>query len=185
MPALAAPLPIIRPITDLRTQLNDVCTQATATQEPVVLTKNGTASYVLNDSAAYETAGRRNRVDLDLREAEIEARYRPEAVLDLAWRPRAHLDRESIAIYLGVECGNPPAALAAVQRIDAAVERARALPDAGGRFRMEGLDAKEYRTVHANPYTVYYRFDDTTLTVYRVLHQRQSIDTYALVDLPG
>ena len=63
-------------------------------------------------------------------------------MLDLAWRPRAHLDRESIAIYLGVECGNLPAALAAVQRIDAAVERARALPHAGGRFRMEGLDAR-------------------------------------------
>ena len=70
MPALAAPLPIIRPITDLRTQLNDVCTQATATQEP----------YVLMDSAAYETAERRNRVYLALREAEIEERYRPEAV---------------------------------------------------------------------------------------------------------
>ena len=80
MSALAAPLPIIRPITDLSTQLNDVCTQATATQEPVVLTKNGTASYVLMDSAAYETAERRNRVYLALREAEIEERYRPEAV---------------------------------------------------------------------------------------------------------
>lgn len=80
MPALAAPLPIIRPITDLRTQLNDVCTQATATQEPVVLTKNGTAAYVLMDSGAYETAERRNRVYLALREAEIEERYRPEAV---------------------------------------------------------------------------------------------------------
>ena len=105
-------------------------------------------------------------------------------MLDLAWRPRAHLDRESIAIYLGVECGNLPAALAAVQRIDAAVERARALPHAGGSFRMEGLDAKEYRTVHANPYTVHYRFDDMTLAVYRVLHQRQNIDTHSLVDLP-
>ena len=82
MPALAAPLPIIRPITDLRTQLNDVCTQATATQEPVVLTKNGTASYVFMDSGAYETAERRNRVYLALREAEIEERYRPEAVPD-------------------------------------------------------------------------------------------------------
>lgn len=80
MPALAAPLPIIRPITDLRTQLNDVCTQATATQEPVVLTKNGVASYVLMDSGAYETAERRNRVYLALRETEIEERYRPEAV---------------------------------------------------------------------------------------------------------
>ena len=64
-------------------------------------------------------------------------------MLDLAWRPRAHLDRESIAIYLGVECGNPPTALTAVQRIDAAVERARALPEAGGRLRMEGLDAQD------------------------------------------
>ena len=80
MPAIAAPLPVIRPITDLRTQLNDVCTQATETQEPVVLTKNGVASYVLMDSGAYESAERRNRVYLALREAEIEEQYRPEAV---------------------------------------------------------------------------------------------------------
>ena len=105
-------------------------------------------------------------------------------MLDLVWRPRAHLDRESIAIYLGLECGNPSAALAAIQHIDAAVEHARDLPDAGGRFRMEGLDAKEYRTMYANPYTVYYRFDDTTFAVFRVLHQRQDMNTYALVDLP-
>lgn len=80
MPALATPLPIIRPITDLRTQLNDVCAQATATQEPVVLTKNGIASYVLMDSGAYETAEHRNRVYLALREAEIEERYRPDTI---------------------------------------------------------------------------------------------------------
>ena len=105
-------------------------------------------------------------------------------MLNLAWRPRAHLDRESIAIYLGLECGNPSAALVAVQRIDAAIERVRALPDTGGRFRMEGLDAKEYRTVHTSPYTVYYRFDEATLSVCRVLHQRQDMNTYALVELP-
>lgn len=80
MPALATPLPIIRPITDLRTQLNDVCTQATELQEPVVLTKNGVASFVLMDSNAYETAERRNRTYLALREAEIEEQYRPEAL---------------------------------------------------------------------------------------------------------
>ncbi len=38
--------------------------------------------------------------------------------------------------------------------------------------------------MQANPYTVHYRCDDTTLTVYRILHQRQNIDTHALVDLP-
>ena len=80
MSAFAASLPIIRPITDLRTQLNDVCTQATESQEPVVLTKNGVASYVIMDSAAYETTGRKNRLYLALREAEIEERYRPETV---------------------------------------------------------------------------------------------------------
>ena len=57
-----------------------MCTQATDTQEPVVLTKNGVASYVLMDSDAYEAAERRNRVYLALREAEIEEQYRPEAV---------------------------------------------------------------------------------------------------------
>ena len=65
MDALAQ-LPVIRPITDMRTNLNDVCRQATETQEPIVLTKNGTASYVLMDSDAYDAAGRRNRVYLSL-----------------------------------------------------------------------------------------------------------------------
>lgn len=80
MPASTSALPIIRPITDLRTQLNDVCAQATEMQEPVVLTKNGIASYVLIDSDAYETANKNNRVYLALREAEIEEQYRPEAI---------------------------------------------------------------------------------------------------------
>ena len=105
-------------------------------------------------------------------------------MLNLVWRPRAHLDRESIAIYLGVERRSPQAALNAVKRIDNAVAHARAFPDSGGRVRMDELGHTEYRTVLARPYIVYYRFDDTTLTVYRVLHQRQNIDTYALVDLP-
>lgn len=73
-----APLPIIRPITDLRTQLNDVCSQASQSREPVVLTKNGTASYVLMDAQAYDEAQQRNRFYLALREAELEMRYNPQ-----------------------------------------------------------------------------------------------------------
>lgn len=53
MPSPIAPLPIIRPIADLRTPLNDVCTQA---------------------------AARRNRVYPALREAEIEEQHRPETL---------------------------------------------------------------------------------------------------------
>ncbi len=80
MPALAERIPIIRPITDLRTQLNDVFAQASETQEPIVLTKNGVASHVLLDCDAYNAMEQRNRMYLALREAEIEERYRPEAV---------------------------------------------------------------------------------------------------------
>ncbi len=103
--------------------------------------------------------------------------------LAMEWRPRAELDRESIAIFLGLECGNPQAALSAIQRIDAAIDRVRLLPDSGGRVRFDQLANKEYRTVLANPYIIYYRFDARTVTIYRVLHQRRSMDDYALVDL--
>ena len=40
----------------------------------------------------------------------------------------------------------------------------------------------EYRTTLAGPYIIYYRYNATTLTVYRIMHQRQSIDTYSLIE---
>ncbi len=73
--ALESALPIIRPITDLRTNLNDVCAQAKETQEPLILTKNGRASLVLIDSDAYEAKLQRDRMYLAIREAEIEQRF--------------------------------------------------------------------------------------------------------------
>lgn len=53
MANLAASLPITRPLSDLRTQINDVYAQAAGSQEPVVPTENGIASYMLMDSDAY------------------------------------------------------------------------------------------------------------------------------------
>ena len=102
---------------------------------------------------------------------------------ELRWRPRAHLDRESIAIYLGVECNAPQAALKVIRRIDAAIQRVREFPDIGGFTRSPGRNGREYRTALVNPYTVYYRFDDEAVTIYRILHQRQNIDTYTFLDL--
>lgn len=80
MPTLAERIPIIRPITDLRTQLNDVFAQASETQEPIILTKNGVASHVLMDCEAYNARELSNRMYLALREAEIEEKYRPETI---------------------------------------------------------------------------------------------------------
>lgn len=80
MPALSTSLPIIRPITDLRTKMNEVCKQASELQEPIVLTKNGTAAYVLMDSQTYEEIEQRERIYLALKEAELEEKYRPESI---------------------------------------------------------------------------------------------------------
>ncbi|MDO4400093.1 MAG: type II toxin-antitoxin system Phd/YefM family antitoxin [Coriobacteriia bacterium] len=70
----------IRPITDLRTKQGEVCALATETREPVILTKNGVAAYLLFDRNAYEAQMHAQRVQMALREAEIEERYRPETL---------------------------------------------------------------------------------------------------------
>ena len=91
-------LPVIRPITDLRTHMNEVCSQATETGDPVVLTKNGKAAYVLMDVDAYEESVQDNRVYLALREAEIEEKYHPESLSqeEADQRTRELLDRMGI-----------------------------------------------------------------------------------------
>lgn len=104
-------------------------------------------------------------------------------MLDLEWRPRAHLDRESIAIYLAVEQSSPQAALATIQKIDAAIERIRTFPESGKRFQVEGLDHHDYRTVLAGKYIILYRHSKSKVTICRIIHQRRDIDTYTLVDL--
>ena len=86
-------------------------------------------------------------------------------MLEVTWRPRAQLDRESIALYLGFEQGNPEAALSAMQSIDSVIDRLRRFPESGGCVLVGGLDHDDYRRV------------------YRVIHQRQDFDVYSLVDL--
>lgn len=77
MPVAAAALPLIRPITDLRTNLNSVCEQARETQEPIICTKNGSPALIVMDSEAYEAQRQRDRLYLAIRESEIEARFDP------------------------------------------------------------------------------------------------------------
>ncbi len=101
----------------------------------------------------------------------------------LQWRPRAHLDRESIALHLGVERGNPQAALKVMQSIDEALELVLSSPEIGKRFAMGNDGSREYRRIRAGSYIIFYVFDSETVTVFRVLHQRQNIDTCTLVDL--
>ena len=73
-------VPQIRPISDLRSDLNDVCEMAKESQQPIFMTKNGKASLVVIDCEAYEEEHRHARYVQKLREAEIEEKYRTEAV---------------------------------------------------------------------------------------------------------
>lgn len=102
-------------------------------------------------------------------------------MLDLAWRPRAQLDRESIAIYLGLERGMPQAALDAIKGIDAALETVRTFPDAGGHFTDDHLE-HEYRTTLAGPYIIYYLLQRHHAYGVPPHAQRQSIDTCSLIE---
>ena len=74
------PLPAIRPISDLRPDLNGVCEDACETQQPIFMTKNGKATLVVMDCEAYERQRQHDRYVMKMREAEIEAQYHPESL---------------------------------------------------------------------------------------------------------
>lgn len=74
------PLPNTRPISDFRTHLSEICEEATETQAPIFMTKNGRATLVVMDCQAYEQQRQHDRYVLKLREAEIEAKYHPHAI---------------------------------------------------------------------------------------------------------
>ena len=68
-------LPQIRPISDLRTDLNSICDLAESSAQPIFFTKNGYAKLVVLSCDAYEEMLEHQRYVQKLREAEIEARY--------------------------------------------------------------------------------------------------------------
>ena len=74
---LPATLPSTYPISDLRTNLNAIETEARETQEPIILTRNGASSLVIMDCEAFNERLRHERAVRKLREAEIEAQYHP------------------------------------------------------------------------------------------------------------
>lgn len=74
------PIPQIRPISDLRTNLNDVCELARESQQPIFMTKNGKASLVVIDCEAYEGQQRHETLCAETPRAEIEEKYRLESL---------------------------------------------------------------------------------------------------------
>ena len=95
---LPAMIPETRPISDLRTHLQEIERIAKETGEPIVLTRNGAHALIVQDSEAYNQRIQRERHIRKLREAEIEAKYRAESYSVADSRSRI----EEIAKHLGV-----------------------------------------------------------------------------------
>ena len=96
---------------------------------------------------------------------------------EIVWRPRAAADLDGILVYIVLELCSPDAAQSCSDAIFAAVERVALFPESGRVFLDEDL-ARPYRRVLAKNYWIYYSFDDTTLTVWRVFHVTQDHDAY-------
>ena len=96
-------------------------------------------------------------------------------------RPRAQLDIESTFIYIALENDAPKAARELVNRFYNAFDQLAEIPDMGRIVNDEELE-RDYRRMLVGNYWVYYTFDDSTLTIWRVFHTRQDIDNYSIVD---
>ena len=98
------------------------------------------------------------------------------------YRPRAAFDLESIIIYVGEVCRNPVAARQTYTSIKAAVKELCAMPTLGRPFIDESLSRRDIRSWLVGNYRVFYTYDEDFLTVRRVIHTRQDIDDFALID---
>lgn len=100
------------------------------------------------------------------------------------YRPRAAFDLESIVVYLGEVHNKPQSAKHLYRAIIEAVSMLCETPTIRHPFCDETLDRQDYRWHLVDQYRIFFTFDDNTLVVYRIIHTRQNIDDYALVEWP-
>lgn len=98
------------------------------------------------------------------------------------YRPRASFDLESIVIYVGEVLGMHQSAKRLFHDVVEEVNALCDMPHIGRPFFDEALERKNYRTHLVGQHRIFYSFDKETLTVWRIVHTRQDIDDYALID---
>ena len=99
------PFPEIRPISDPRTHLGEIEETARRTRQPIIMTKNGTASLVVMASNACVGHMKHECAVAKLREAEIEAKYRTETVSHGEMKARIAAILEAARDHRGEERG--------------------------------------------------------------------------------
>lgn len=93
------------------------------------------------------------------------------------------IDLDSIAIYIGEVKGSSKAAKNVYTQIMDAVDLLCEMPDLGKQFGDSALEVRGYRTYLAGNYRIFYAHDEETLIIWRIVHVRQDIDDYGLVEM--
>lgn len=99
-----------------------------------------------------------------------------------AFRPRAALDLESLVVYLGEVLRSPQAARDTYAAALDAVDRLCEMPTLGRPFLDDSLEGEAYRWHLVGHYRIFYTHSAEVLTVWRILHTRQDLDGYALIN---
>ena len=100
---------------------------------------------------------------------------------EVALRPRAAHDLESIYLYGALVLHEPQAASRLVDQLYEAFERLAEFPQMGEACDWPELENR-YRRFLVGKHWVYYTFDDDALTIWRIFHAAEDIDDFALVD---
>lgn len=93
------------------------------------------------------------------------------------------IDLESIAIYIGEVKGSFKAAKNVYTQIMDAVDLLCEMPDLGKQFGDSALEVRGCRTYLVGNYRIFYTRDEETLMIWCIVHVRQDIDDYGLVEL--
>lgn len=197
------PIPQIRPISDLRTNLNDVCELARESQQPIFMTKNGKAEprgYRLRSvrraaatrTLCAETPRSRNRGEISIGIAHEtgnrrfhRAPFRTLGRLDACSPlPSSRCIRFRIDSDLSRRGAESPEISPQSLRFNRrSIDHLCETPELGRPFADERLSHQGYRSWLVSPYRIFYSFNSENLIVWRIIHTRQDIDDFAFIDI--
>lgn len=98
------------------------------------------------------------------------------------YRPRATFDIESIVIYYSEVCKNTSLARTTYEQISSAIKKLAEMPTMGRPFLYKPSLKHDYRFWLVENHKVFYTYDNNYLTAYRIIHVRQDIDDFALIE---
>lgn len=104
-------------------------------------------------------------------------------MMEIVFRPRAQLDIDSIAIYIGVVQSAPKASSALTERLLGRIDLLGQFPNMGSPCETKGTVHHDYRILVVDNYRVFYRVTDEQVVVCRIIHARRDIDDYDILDI--